>query len=512
MATSTARPNTTITFSLLALAAISLSMLQSLVSPVLPVIQHDLATTQAAVSWVLISWLLSAAVATPILGRLGDMAGKQHSLVIVLIAIAVGNVVAALAPNLGVLIAGRVIQGLGGAVFPLAFGIIRDEFAPRRVPSAIGALSGVIAVGSGLGTVLAGPITEALGWRWLFWIPAIVVTATAILCRLFVPESPVRTGGRINLTAATLLATWLLALLLPVSQGRTWGWNAPVTIALFALAAVSFTLWAVVETRTANPLIDMRMMRQPLMLTTNTVALLFGGAMIAAFTFLPQFLETPASAGYGFGASVTTAGLLILPMLVAMAAGGLVSGPIHRTVGFKAQLVTGSALISAACAGFGLLNTAPWQLAAAGAVFGLGLGIAYAALTSLIVQGADPAQTGIATGMNTNIRTIGGSIGIAVVAAIVTSHTQPSGLPTAAGYTTGFLVLAAIAAAAVVVALLVPTTRATPPPTGPDRPAPGDRFQEFTLSTPDRDENSSLVPGLATASATAPGRHRTPRR
>jgi MFS family permease len=249
----------------------------------------------------------------------------------------------------------------------------------------------------------------------------------------------------------------------------------------------------------------MRMMRQPLMLTTNTVALLFGGAMIAAFTFLPQFLETPASAGYGFGASVTAAGLLILPMLVAMAVGGLVSGPIHRTVGFKAQLVTGSALISAACAGFGLLNDAPWQLAGGGAVFGLGLGIAYAALTSLIVQGADPAQTGIATGMNTNIRTIGGSIGIAVVAAIVTSHTQPGGLPTAAGYTTGFLVLAAVAAAAVIVALLVPTNRTTPEP---DQPTRGDRFHEFGLSAPDRDENPALVPGLATATATPPGRHR----
>ncbi|MEU8004171.1 MFS transporter [Catellatospora sp. NPDC049111] len=519
MPSSPRRSGATLTFVLLALAAVSLSLLQSLVSPVLPVIQHDLDTTQSAMSWTLIAWLLSAAVSTPILGRLGDMIGKQHSLVVVLSAIVVGNVVAALAPNIGVLVAGRVIQGLGGAVFPLSFGIIRDEFAPRRVPSAIGALSGVIAVGSGLGTVLAGPITETLGWRWLFWIPAAVVAATAVLCKLFIPESPIRTGGRINLLSATLLTTWLVALLLPVSLGRTWGWDSPATIALFALAVLSFTLWAIAETRSTNPLIDMRMMRQPLMLTANTVGLLFGASMLAAFTFLPQFLETPSTAGYGFGASVTAAGLLILPMLVTMAIGGLISGPIHHVVGFKAQVATGSALIAAACAGFGLLNTAPWQLATGGAVFGLGLGIAYAAITSLIVQGANPAQTGIATGMNTNIRTIGGSIGIAVVTAIVTSDLQPSGLPAKSGYTTGFLLVAAVAAAAGVVALLVPTARPTTPEThevpasrhAAGAESPGHSEQQTSHGvTAHRDTSHMLIFAEGPDSRTQPaGRHRS---
>jgi MFS family permease len=170
-------------------------MLQSLVSPALPTIQRDLHTTQTAVSWILIAWLLSASVATPILGRVGDMVGKERSLVVVLGAIVLGSLVAALAPNIAVLIIGRVIQGLGGAVYPIAFGIIRDEFPRGRVPSAIGSLSGLIAVGGGLGTVLAGPIITALGWRWLFWLPMIVVALAAVACRSFVPESPVRSSG-----------------------------------------------------------------------------------------------------------------------------------------------------------------------------------------------------------------------------------------------------------------------------------------------------------------------------
>ncbi|MEU3986413.1 MFS transporter [Streptomyces sp. NPDC026672] len=452
---------TRLTFLLLAVGTGSFAMLQSLVTPVLPVIQHDLHTTQSAVSWILIAWLLSASVATPILGRVGDMAGKERSLLLVLGAIVVGSLVAALSPNIGVMIVGRVIQGLGGAVYPLSFGIVRDEFPRERVPSAIGAMSGVIAVGGGLGTVLAGPVLDALGWRWLFWIPMIVVAVTAVLCRLFVPESPVRSGGRINWLSATLLSVWLLALLLPVSEGEQWGWASAPTVVLFVVAVAGFAVWVLVESRSSNPVIDMRMMRMPAVWTTNLVALFFGAGMFATLTFLPQLIQTPTSAGYGFGATVTEAGVLILPLLVTMAVSGVISGPIHRTVGFKAQVALGSALLSLACLGFALWHDGQGQVALASAVFGLGLGIAYAATTSLIVQNVAPAQTGVATGMNTNIRNIGGAIGTAIVSAVITSQVQSSGLPTEAAYRDGFLILAAISAAAVLVTALVPAARST---------------------------------------------------
>ncbi|MBM9506520.1 MFS transporter [Streptomyces sp. KK5PA1] len=441
-------------------------MLQSLISPVLPTIQQDLHTTQAGVSWVLIAWLLSASVATPILGRLADMVGKDKALLVVLAAIAAGSLVSALAPNLGVMVAGRVIQGLGGAVYPVAFGILRDEYPPERVPSAVGAMSSVIAVGGGLGTVLAGPITGGLGWRWLFWIPMAAVLVIAALCRRYVPASPVRTGGRIDWPAAALLSVWLLALLLPVSQGQAWGWGSPLTVALLAAAALAFAAWVRRESRSANPVIDMAMMRRPAVWTTNAVALLFGAAMFATLTFLPQLVETPSSAGYGFGASVTVAGLVILPMLATMAVGGMISGPLHRTVPFRAQLAWGSALLAAACLGFAFLHDAAWQIALAGAVFGLGLGLAYSAMTSLIVHAVPPAQTGAATGMNTNIRNIGGALGTAVVTALVTGTVGAGGLPSAGGYETGFTVLAATATAGVLFSLLIP---------GPRRSRPADR-------------------------------------
>ncbi|GAA2616232.1 MFS transporter [Dactylosporangium fulvum] len=454
-----------LTFGVLAASAGAFSMLQSLVSPVLPVIREDLHTSASTVTWVLTAWLLAAAVATPLMGRIGDMIGKERTLLVALAAIALGCLVAALAPNVGVLIAARVIQGLGGAVFPLSFGIIRDEFPAARMVSAVGAMSAVIAVGGGTGVVLAGPVVAALDWRWLFWIPFGVVLVTAVLTYRYVPQSPVRTAGRVNWLAAALLSGWLVALLLPLSKANSWGWTSPAVVGLLAAAVVLLAAWVLVEVRSdgaeRGPLIDMRMMRLGAVWTTNLVALLFGASMFAVFAFLPQFMQVPAGTGYGFGASVSEAGLLMLPLLVTMAVAGVLSGPAARWLSSRAQVLWGSVLATVACALLAFEHDHPWQVAVAAGVLGAGVGLAYAAMTSLIVHSVPVEQTGVASGMNANLRTIGAAIGTAVVSTVVTGHLRPDGLPQESGYTTAFAVLAATAAVAVAVALLIPSARRT---------------------------------------------------
>jgi len=447
------------TFGVLSAAAAAFALMQSLVTPVLPTIQHDLHTDTGTVTWVLTAWLLAASVATPLMGRIADMIGKDRALLVALGAIAVGCLVAAIAPSIGVLIFARVLQGLGGAIFPVSFGIIRDEFPAHRVTSAVGIMAAVIATGSGLGIVLAGPIVGALDWRWLFWIPMIVVTVVGVLAKFVIPASPVRSPGRINWLAAVLLSGWLVALLLPLSKATTWGWGSTRTLGLLGLAVVLLVAWLVAEVRSANPLIDMRMMRLPAVWTTNLVSLLFGAAMFGIFAFLPQLMQVPTASGYGFGASVTEAGLLMLPMMVTMAVFGSASGPLTRWISSKIQLVAGSAL--AALSSFSLATehgTRP-MVALAGGVFGIGLGLVYSSMISLIVQSVPRHQTGAASGMNTNIRTIGASIGTAIVSSIVTSHATATGLPAESGYTESFLILSAVALAAIAVALLVPTAR-----------------------------------------------------
>ncbi|MCX4809089.1 MFS transporter [Streptomyces sp. NBC_01239] len=450
------RKSSRLTFAVLATGAGVFSMLQSLIAPALPTVQHALHTSQSTATWVMTAYLLSASVFTPILGRVGDLVGKKRTLVAVLLAVLAGCLVAALAPNIGVLIIARVVQGIGGALFPLSFGIIRDEFDASQVPGSISNLSAVIAAGGGVGMVAAGPIVTALDYRWLFWFPVAIVAVTTLIAVRYVPESPSRADGRVNWLGAVLLSGWLVALLLPLSQAGTWGWGSVRVVGLFAAAVVLFAAWLLSEARSSSPLIDLKVMRLPSVWTTNTTALLFGAGMYAIWSFLPGFVQTPSSAGYGFGASVTASGLLMLPMLLAMFVSGVLSGRLEPVVGAKALLTTGAALGAVACAILALWHDQQWQIALVAGIFGLGIGLAFASMANLIVGSVPPEQTGAATGMNANIRTIGGSIGAAVTSVLVTGRLQPSGLPYGSGYTHGFTLLAVLLLGAALAALMVP--------------------------------------------------------
>ena len=300
--TEPARQHYTLTFAVLALGGAAFALLQSLVAPALPTIQHDLHTSATSATWVLTAYLLSAAVFTPIIGRLGDMHGKERMLVGVLGVLAAGTLIAALAHSIGLMILGRAVQGAGGAVFPLAFGIIRDEFPRERVATGIALVSAILGVGGGLGIVLAGPIVEHLSYHWLFWMPLVVVVAAAGLTHFFVPESPIKTPGQVNWAGAGLLSAWLVCLLLGISEGPSWGWGSLRIVALLVAPAVFAVLWVRNEQRAAEPLVDMRMMRRRAVWTVNATAILLGAGMFSSFVLIPQFVQLPVSSGFGFGA------------------------------------------------------------------------------------------------------------------------------------------------------------------------------------------------------------------
>ena len=444
------------TYAVLALGVASYALLQSMVIPVLPTIQHGLHSSQSSVTWVLTAYLLSASVFTPLFGRIGDLVGKEKTFVLSLLALGIGSLIAALAPSVGVMIAARAVQGIGGGVLPLSFGIVRDEFPAHRVAQSVGTMAALTAVGSGLGIVLAGPIVETLGYHWLFWLPTISTSIAATAARVVIPASPTRASGRISWIGAATLSVWLVALLVGVSQASTWGWLSTKVLGLFGLSAAVFVAWIAVELRAAHPLIDMHMMRIPAVWTLNLVALLFGIGMYATFGFLPEFLQTRPSAGYGFGVTVTVSGLILLPMTAMMAIFGVASGRLSARFGAKRVLTVGTVVTIAP---FVVLVASPsreWAIAAGMGLLGIGFGLAFAAMSALIVHAVPPDQTGVASGMNANIRTIGGSIGAAVMASIVTAGVSSGRLPSAGAYQRGFAVLGAAMLAATIAAGAVP--------------------------------------------------------
>jgi EmrB/QacA subfamily drug resistance transporter len=465
MARTGKRAHYQVTFAVLAMGVAAFALLQSLVIPVLTTVQHQLHTTQDAATWVLTAYLLSASVMTPILGRVGDMIGKERVFVATLVALAVGSLLAAVAPSIGVMIVARVIQGVAGGMIPVAFGIIRDEFPAEKVAGAVGALASLTAVGAGLGIVLAGPIVNALNYHWLFWLPMILTIIAAVSAVFFVPESPVRTPGRISWVPAVLLSAWLVALLVSLSEAPEWGWGSARTLALLAGAVVLAAAWVTAELRAATPLIDMKMMRRPAVWTNNLVSLLLGVGMYATFAFLPEFVQTPSAAGYGFGASITKSGLMLLPSAITMFAVGMFAGRLAARLGGKA-LVTGGCLIGAgAMSILAFAHHQQWEIYTSSALMGVGFGLAFSAMSALIVMAVPASQTGVASGMNANIRTIGGSIGSAAMASIVTSRLAPTGLPMESGYTIGFAVMTGGLVLAAVAGLLIPAVRRLRPET-----------------------------------------------
>ncbi|MEV4539612.1 MFS transporter [Asanoa sp. NPDC049518] len=440
----------------LLLGVLSYALIQSLIAPVLPVIQQDLGTTQSTVTWVLTANLLSAAIFTPILGRLGDRAGKDKVLLIALIALAAGALLSAVAPNIGVMLVGRALSGVGGGVLPLAFGIVRDELPRERVAGAVGLIAALLAIGAGLGIVLAGPIVDLLGYRALFWLPALAVVVAAVATHFRIPASESRAPGRFSWTASGLLALWLVSLLVALTEAASWGWGSARVLGLLALAVVLLVAWIVVETRSESPLIDMRMMRAPAVWTTNLVALLFGIGMYGLMGFLPAFMQTVPAAGYGFGASVTRAGLLMLPLSVTMFVSGLAAPRLTHRFGAKGVLVGGTVFAVGSFVFLTLAHGSQWEILMSMAILGVGFGAAFATMSNVIVAAVPAHQTGAANGMNANIRSIGGAMGAAVMASIVGAHVLPSGLPTESGYTVGFAVLGLACVGAALAALLVP--------------------------------------------------------
>jgi len=462
------RQHYNVTLAVLVFAGIAFALQQTLVIPALPAFQRDLHASTTWVTWLLTGFLLVASVATPLLGKLGDQYGKERLLVISLGVFFLGSVGAALAPNIWVLIACRAIQGTGGAVFPLSFAIIKDEFPAEKMGTAMGMVSAVFAIGGAAGLVLSGVIVDNFSWRWLFVLGAIGVGIAIVLVHLFVPESPIKTKSRLDLPGAALLSGGLISLLLALSEGTNWGWASLRIDALFVAAAVFLVAWVLVELRVPEPMVDMRMLVRRPVLVTNFTALIAGFAMFGSFVLIPNFVQAPWDlpaplarlVDYGFGATATETGLYLLPGALVGFLSGPFAGRIARRYGWKTPLVAGMTTAAAGIFLLAMWHEHPWHIMLANLVLGSGLPLTFAAMATLIVSNVRPSETGVATGMNTVMRTIGGVIGGQAGAALLSADTiAGTSIPAESAFVIAFSVSAAAAAIGAVAALFVTPLR-----------------------------------------------------
>lgn len=446
-----------LTLAALAIAGLVASLQQTLVLPLLPALMLHFHASVSAVTWVFTSTLLAGAVATPLLSRFGDMYGKKKMIVVAMVALVIGSVVCAVSGSLGVLIVGRALQGVSAALIPLAIGTIRDTFPRERVMTAIGIVSATLGVGGTVGMLITGLIAQHTdSYRPIFWIAAATAALGLLLVAAFAPQVGVRAGGRPDILGATVLAAWLVCLLLAISEGGDWGWHSGRVIGLFAAAAALCALWVVVQLRVAQPLVRMNLLVGPRSLTANAASILLGFAMFGGFTLISNFVQSPkAQLGYGLTGSVLDVGLYMLPSTAAMMLFSALAGRFEKRLGAAYTLAIGSVFVGASFLWLALSHSHVSDVLIYSAVMGVGIGIGYAALGTLAVQHVPMSQSGIASGVNSLVRTVGGSISGAVAAAVLTGDViKGTAVPTLHAYVLCFVVVAIGGAVAAVVAVV----------------------------------------------------------
>jgi MFS family permease len=401
----------------------TLAGLQTMVIPVLGDIARQLDRPVNQVGWILTANLLAAAVTTPLIGRMGDAHGKRRVIVGVLAVVAVGSLLAALTTSLPVLIGARVLQATSFSLFPLSIGVLRDELPDERLVPAMALNSALLGIGGGVGLVLTGVVSAGgTGYRGIFWLSLALTLLSLAMCLVVLPRraAPTTGAGQVDWWGGVLLGATLALLLLPLTTGPDQGWLAPVTWGSVVAALGTGCAFAAVERRRRVPLIAPAILALRPIQVTNLLALLLGVAAYSSFLGVSQFVQAPPSAGYGFGATVLRTSLaFLLPgsvvsILLAPSAGRAINRYGGRAVLVVAAVVGG---VSSVLLAFS--HSGPWAVAVLNTTSGVGNGLAFAAIPSLIVRHVSREDTAVATGIASISRSVGSSLASALSAALL---------------------------------------------------------------------------------------------
>lgn len=431
--------------------------------PALPTVQQDLGASREWTVWLFSGYLIVASVAPVLLGKLGDRIGQRRVYLGALVVFMLGSVATALSPNIQLVVIFRMLQGVGGVVFPLSFAIATEVLPRERVHTAIGVLAGGFGLGSILGLPIGGAIAEWMSWRWIFGVGAIALVIGAVLVWVTVPPIAPRAKRRLDLPGGLLFGGAMGLLVIGITEGPQRGWLSPVTLAAFVACLAVAMGWFWRETHTDEPLMDLSVLRSRGVLLTNLTSAFGGYAVFGVNLLLPFLLENGGAHDPLTGSALVVGpflvGLVLLPRAVGQTISSTFTGPISRRVGLGRLFAAGMLLVCAATFSLAFFRTSLPAVLVELFALGLGFGTTVSLSGSIVALAAPAGETGVATAITSVLRRAGGAVGAQVSIALLALIVLPDGSPAPAAFTTAFVVAACVGLLGAVCAALVFPTR-----------------------------------------------------
>ena len=441
----------------LVLVGALVAIVSSLGALLIPSIARADHVSLSTAQWLLTAALLTGALATPIMGRLADGPRQRDVILGALAVVLVGCVLAAVSDQFIVVVAGRALQGFGLGLLPVTMAIARRHLSAEKAGRTIATLSITVAVGGGLGYPLTGLITEAANFHAAFWFGAVTVGVALVAAAMILPARSDTPARHFDAPGAVTLSLGMIGLLVVLSEGGHWGWTSATSLAIVMASVVALVVWVLLELRTDDPLVELRQVRNRLVLTADISGFLICVAMYLFLPILIEFVQVPASDGYGFGASLIVSSMVFLPLSVTTFAASRFLGLYERHLGTRSMIPFGSMIFAVSTLFFALEHGALWEAFVASGLAGLGVGLTFAAMPGFIVRAVPRSETGSATGFYQVLRNIGLSVGSALGAAILIAFTHPGRtFPTVGGFHAALLVASGLCLVTAAVSYVLP--------------------------------------------------------
>lgn len=440
----------------LTLLAMMMSIIGSLGAPLIGTVARANRIPLSAAEWILTATLLTGALATPVMGRLADGHLQRRVVLVALSIVLVGLVMSAVSSDFTWFLVGRSLQGLGMGLLPVTMTIARSHLQPAVATRTIATLSVTATIGVGLGYPVTSVIAQYFDYHSAFWFAAVLIGSTLLLAARVLPDTETKRHRDFDLIGAVILTLALAGILSLLGEGQVWGWTSTRSLTLGIGGAALLTVWCFYELRRHDPLVNLRQSAHRAVITSDVSGFLISVSMYLFMPVVVEYVQVPRTGGFGFGSSILTSGLLLVPLSVGTFTASRFVPLLVRHFNARLTVPLGALLFAVAALTFSHEHHSLWEAFVAMGIAGLGGGLTFAAMPGYIVRVTPEEDTGAALGFYQLLRSIGLSIGSASAGAILAHFTVAgASLPAEAGFLTALNIAAAVLVSTAVLSYLL---------------------------------------------------------